>query len=510
MKEAIEDLIEIPLNWVKCQIKEITKQSITKGSTPTSYGFEYMSEGTSFVKTENINSFGQIEKSNQYIDSKCHEFLKRSQLADKDLLFSIAGTIGRVGRVNAEILPANTNQALAIIRGDWNNVDNAFLFYYLRSPIIQKEAEHSVVGVGRANLSLTDIGDFTFLLPPLPEQNRIVQKIEELFTKLDEGVKELQAAKAQIKRYRQSVLKHAFEGKLTEEWRKKNKVGSEPATVILEKIKEERKKALGNKYKELPAVDTTDLPELPAGWVWTVVGQIANISGGKRLPKGKSYIEGKSGFPYIRVTDFENMTVDVNNLKYLDEATHKVIKQYIIRKEDLYISIAGTIGKAGYIPDELDGANLTENAARIKFYNSLDKKYIAYCINSEFCQSQIKSLTISSNQPKLALFRIEQIFVPFCRVSEQQIIIAEIERLFSVADETEKTIDESLVQSERLRQSILKLAFEGKLVPQDPTDEPASILLERIKAEREEKGKQAKEEKGKRKKAATPKSTFLE
>lgn len=128
---------------------------------------------------------------------------------------------------------------------------------------------------------------------------------------------------------------------------------------------------------------------------------------------------------------------------------------------------------------------MTENAANITSLQNFDNKVLAYALYSSFCQSQISRLTIHTNQPKLALFRIEQILVPFIPMQEQSRIFEEIERHFSIADQIEKTIRQGLEQAERLRQSILKKAFSGKLVSQDPNDEPAQKLLERIKQEKE-------------------------
>jgi type I restriction enzyme S subunit len=320
-------------------------------------------------------------------------------------------------------------------------------------------------------------------LPPLPEQHRIVAKIEELFTRLDAGVEALKKIKAQLRRYRQAVLKHAFEGKLTEEWRQAHQHELEPTSALLERIKQERLKTAKGKYKDLPPLDISNLPRLPEGWVWARVGDMSVVMGGKRLPKGHQYADVDTGMPYIRVADFRNMTVDMTNLKFLKQETKALISKYTISRDDLYISIAGSIGKVGTVPDRLDNANLTENAAKITDLRN-DKRYMCYVLNSSFCQEQILRLIVSSNQPKLALFRIEQIIFPLSPPSEQNQIVSEIERRFSIADQIEKTVDHSLKQAERLRQSILKRAFEGKLVPQNPNDEPVGKLLERIKAER--------------------------
>ena len=363
-----------------------------------------------------------------------------------------------------------------------SGVPSELVYYWLKS-IDFKNLTHATT---LPSLQLTKVKQIPIPLPPLPEQQRIVAKIEELFTKLDVGVEALKKVKAQLKRYRQAVLKYAFEGKLTEKWREKHKNELEPASLLLEQIREERKKNtkgsnVGATGRSPLPVDTSDFPELPEGWVWTRVGEISQVMGGKRLPKGHMYSETPTNFPYIRVTDFENITVNMKGLLFLRPETQKLISKYTVSKEDLYISIAGSIGKVGIIPEQLDCVNLTENAAKITEISGLEKKFLCYVLNSNFGQNQINRLIVSSNQPKLALFRIEQIIIPLPSLPEQHKIVEEIERRFSVADKVENLIEQSLNQAERLRQSILKRAFEGKLVPQDPTDEPAEKLLERIK-----------------------------
>jgi type I restriction enzyme S subunit len=284
-----------------------------------------LGEDPNFIKTENILEDGSIGKIEAFIDKETNEFLKLSILHDKDILFSIAGTIGRVGVVFEKNIPANTNQALAIIRSLCDHLHHPYIFYFLKSPFIQMQALKSIVGVARANISLTDVGNFPLPLPPLPEQHRIVAKIEELFTKLDAAVEALKRVKAQLKRYRQAVLKYAFEGKLTQEWREANKDKLEPASVLLERIKEERKKNAGGKFKKLPPVNITDSPELPKGWGWARVGQIGSVLGGKWVPKGHVYSESLTNHPYIRVTDFEKFSININNLVFLKPETHKII-----------------------------------------------------------------------------------------------------------------------------------------------------------------------------------------
>lgn len=303
-------------------------------------------------------------------------------------------------------------------------------------------------------------------IPPLNEQKRIVEKIESEFDKIDKGIEKLELAKEQIKQYRQSILKSAFEGKLT-----KQNFADDSAVELLKRIN--------------PQARPVITEHLPQGWIECELGEIATVKGGKRLPAGAKYSEIKTNFPYIRVKNFDNMTVDTTDIKYLTLDIQKKIKNYIISKEDVYISIAGSIGKVGIVPDELDNANLTENAAKI--IHKINKKYLTYYLNSSSVQHQISLFTKSTTQPKLALYKIEEISIKLPPLNEQQRIVEEIEKRFCVADKVEKVVKENLEKAKQLKQSILKKAFEGRLVPQDPTDEPASILLKKIKAERDKK-----------------------
>lgn len=161
------------------------------------------------------------------------------------------------------------------------------------------------------------------------------------------------------------------------------------------------------------------------------LGDLVFIKGGKRLPKGTPYAEEKTTHPYIRVTDFCDYSVNQKGIQYITEDTYKFIKNYTISAKDVFISIAGTIGIVGIIPDNLEGANLTENAARIVIRHplQLDKKYLMYFLASEYGQKQIMERTMVTTQPKLALTRLSTIDVPFFSVIEQREIATEIETL---------------------------------------------------------------------------------
>ncbi|MFH0948004.1 MAG: restriction endonuclease subunit S [Elusimicrobiota bacterium] len=327
---------------------------------------------------------------------------------------------------------------------------------------------------------------FQFLLkanipiPPLPEQKRIVKKLEELFKELDEGVETLKKMQEQLKQYRQSVLKHAFEGKLTENWRKKNK--PEPASVLLEKIKEERKKKDKN-YKELPPIDITTLPKLPTDWEWTRVGDIFNIETGSTpstnnieywengniywvTPKDLSYLKN----PFISNTE-----------RKITQKGLKNCSTKIVPKNSIIISTRAPIGYIAILASEMcfnQGCK-----ALVSNNNKLTPMlYYYYLLTTKVIE--MNGLGSGSTFKEISKNSLSGICLPITSISEQQQIVKEIESRFAMADELEKTIEQSLEQADTLRQSILKSAFEGKLVPQDPNDESAEILLERIKKEK--------------------------
>ena len=213
-------------------------------------------------------------------------------------------------------------------------IDEQYLAYFLKSPSYWDSISEKSLGIAVPNVNATKLRQIIIPLPPLPEQHRLVAKIDELFTKLDAGVDSLKKVNAQLKRYRQSVLKYAFEGKLTEEWRERHKGELEPASVLLERIKEERKKNAKGRYKELPPADISELPGLPEEWVWANTGTIGEVSGG--LTKNSKREKYTQKMPYLRVANVyagELRLDDMKNIGIKNEEIDKVL----LRTGDLLV-----------------------------------------------------------------------------------------------------------------------------------------------------------------------------
>jgi len=291
------------------------------------------------------------------------------------------------------------------------------------------------------------------------------------------------------KKLRQKVLDLAIRGKLVPQ-----DPNDEPASVLLERIREEKERLIkegkikrDKKEKENDTFPYKKVPfEVPEGWVWVKLGETCQIKGGKRIPLGKTFSPEKTNHIYIRVTDMKKNTILADELKYIDDDVFEAIKNYTIGKDDLYLTIAGTIGTVGIVPPMFDGMSLTENAVKLTSM-SIDKYYLLYCLSSQFIQEQFSSRFHQVAQPKLSIETSLKTLLAIPPLQEQQRIVQKIERCFALIDQVEESKLSLSQFIKQTRSKVLDLAIRGKLVPQDPNDEPASALLGRICNERKTK-----------------------
>ena len=415
---------KIPKHWQVKKLSDIGE--IVSGGTPSTKVSDYWDGNISWISPADLSGYSNttITKGRKSITK---EGLKNSSarlIPKGSVLFSSRAPIGYVVIAGNEVC---TNQGFKSIVPN-KLITTDYLFFYLKAS--KQKAEKVASGTTFKEISLKAFSILELPLPPLPEQQAIVSKIEELFSELDHGIAQLKTAKQQLKVYRQSLLKWAFEGKLTN---KKVKDG-----------------------------------ELPKGWKWTTINEIGKTKGGKRLPPKHQYAEETTDFVYIMAGNLKDGTIK-NKPTYLNEETYNALHNYKVTGGEVYITIVGAcIGDAGVIPDNIGKSILTENAAKIIELKDVHNKFLSRWINSFNCQLQIKRKILSATLGKLALNRIGTLELPLPPLKEQLLIVDELESKLTVCDEIEETISQSLQQAETLRQSILKKAFEGKLVKTKP------------------------------------------
>ena len=205
--------------------------------------------------------------------------------------------------------------------------------------------------------------------------------------------------------------------------------------------------------------------EIPNSWAWVKLGEIAKIKGGKRIPAGKKLLEEKTPYPYIRVTDFlSNGTINENSLKYTSKEIYEILKNYKVLGNDLCICIAGSIGKSCVINEKLKGAILTENAVRLEFIKNISQNFIYYFVKSNLFFQQVNSAIKHTAQPKLAIIRLSNFYIPLPPLDEQEKIVKKIDELFSQIDILETSKQNLLKNIKHTKARILDLALQGKLV----------------------------------------------
>jgi type I restriction enzyme, S subunit len=463
---ATGEIKKVPKGWVGVKLGDVCET--TSGGTPSRSHSSFYVGSIPWVKSGELE-YNTICKTEECISDEA--IIKSSaKLLPKDtLLIALYGaTVGKLAFLGVE---AATNQAVCAIMPP-EYLSRIFLYYYL---FFSKEfLLNKRIGGAQPNISQGILRELEFPIPPLPEQHRIVAKIEELFSDLDAGIESLRKAKAQLKTYRQSVLKWAFEGKLTEEWRKKypNQDYTDSGITTIQKKSGQSSNPINH-----------GSDNLPGGWKWLLTEKVGDVSGGLTKNSKRELLSTK--MPYLRVANVYANRLDLAEIKEIGIEKSEILRVLLQRNDLLVVEGNGSpdqIGRVAIWNEEIKNCIHQNHLIKVRPNSDAHPKHILYWYLSPKGRQQIELISSStSGLHTLNISKIKSLPIPICSIQEQTKIVSEIESRLSVADNLEKTIDASLAQADALRQSILKFAFEGKLVPQDPNDEPAEKLLERIK-----------------------------
>ena len=399
------------------------------------------------------------------------------------------------------------NQRVCRVKPISSYFDEDFLFLCLQPYLDAINEETSSVTV--KHLSSRSVEDIPLPLPPLAEQRRIVAKIEELFSELDKGVESLKTAREQLKVYRLAILQHAFEGKLTARWREANPTPSN-SEELFARLKQERERVYEARLKEwqravsiktrsrngklvrkpkapnpldrLPAEVRESLPLLPDGWLWDKLGWMTC-----GVEYGTGAKSSKAGtHPVIRMGNIQNGRIDWNDLVYTSDAEE--IAQYELKPGDVLFNRTNSpelVGKTAVYEGE-QPALFAGYLIRVNHNpDVVDNRYLAFFLNSRTAIQYGNTVkTDGVNQSNINGEKLQGYPFPYCSLAEQREISRMLDDVFSELNRYEQLIEAELLRSDALRRSILQRAFSGQLVPQDANDEPAALLLERIRAEK--------------------------
>jgi type I restriction enzyme S subunit len=475
-----ENINNLPPNWTRVKLAEICKT--TSGGTPSRSNTSYYRGNIPWLKSGELE-YNIVNSSEEHITRDAIENSSSKIIERGTILMALYGaTVGKLAILGID---AAINQAICAIFTP-NGIENKFLYWYLFG--YRHKLLNSRKGGAQPNISQQIVNDIIFPLPPLNEQKRIVSKLEELFTQLDAGMEYLKKTKIMLKQYRQSILKYAFNGKLTEKWRHENKTKIEKE--LFQMKSEIDKKSHNNKFKNY--VSDKNIKELPSPWIWMTLSEVCDkIQDGSHFsPKIQYDSPGKNRFLYITAKNIKENGLDLSELTYVDNDFHaEIFSRCDPKKGDVLLIKDGVKTGIATINTLDEPFSLLSSVALFKPSKGiLNANYLKHYLNSPVGFIMTTNQMTGTAIKRIILQKIRLSLIPLTGISEQQEISERLESYLSRFDYALKITNSNLVYCKNLRNSILKNAFSGKLVPQDPNDESAEILLERINQVRPEIG----------------------
>ncbi len=484
------------------------------------YGFPERLQGRSngdlgFFKVGDISESWKrgevaLNRAGHYISNAEAIELRATPLPPGTTVFAKIGAAIALNRRAMLTVPSLVDNNVMGLYPNPDVLDSKYLFYFTCTLRLNDISQATTV----PSIRKGDVKSIPIPVPPKNEQGRIASEIEKELTRLDAAVAALKRVRANLKRYRAAVLKAACEGRLvpTEaELARKEGRPYETGEQLLARILQERRAkweadqlarmfATGKppkddswkkKYKEPVPLDVANLPCVPEGWVWTTVEALGDgvdqaVLTGPFGTHLRSADFEEEGVPVLTIGCLTEHGIDLANANYLSPAKAQQLDRYSLKQGDLLFSRMASVGRAGKVGRELEGALFNYHIMRLRLNPAglAADYYMAYVRGSDTVREYVKEVNHGATRDGINTEQLLAMPVALPPASEQQRIRVELDRQFSILRSMQTEAASALRRADRLRQSILKRAFEGKLVPPDPNDEPASVLLKRIKAER--------------------------
>ena len=493
---------ELPDNWQWAPAAAIA-EIVGGGTPPTKDPENFTENGIPWLTPSDLSNFHgvYISRGRRDLSQKGYDSSGAQLIPRDSVLFTSRAPIGYCVIASNDIC---TNQGFKsfVLMG---NIDPKFIRHYL---IASKDyAESLGSGSTFTELSGARIAELEFPIPPLNEQKRIVARIEELQVRSQRAREALETVPDLVEQLRQSLLSGAFRGDLTKEWRKKNP-DNEPASELLKRIRTERRrrwedieleklKAKGltgetlgeefskrrKQYKEPTPVDTTGFPELPQNWHWASLEEISEwVTDGTHQPPPFT----KEGIPFLVISNMVNGKIEWGEIdKWVSPETYeKYTGNYKPKKGDIIYSTVGSYGVAVEIVTDRRFMFQRHIGHLRPLCELSPSKYLTYALNSPFTKSQADKVARGVAQKTVNLSDLRRFSIPLSPLGEQKEMVSLLDKAFQIIEIQRQSFRSSLSNIDTVDRSILSRAFRGELVPQNPNDEPASVLLERIREEK--------------------------
>lgn len=483
---------KLPKGWVLTALEQLaadTKYPIGDGDHGQINPECYSHSGIPYIRVGDIG-WGKFEpKAMVYIPEDIHNKNLKSELIPGDIVIAKTGaTIGKCSIIPDSIERANTTSSVGKVSVEKKVTSPKWVLFYFLSKEFLDQMWAVSQKTAQPGFSIREMKRFIIPLAPLNEQNRIVAKLEKILPKINECNERLDKIPIIIKRFRQSVLAAACSGRLTADWREKNP-GVESASELLKRIQYSKAlicknvKKLNKPFEELTNRDQHSNDRLPAKWQYTNLGSIvSDFNYG--TSKKSDYLY--KGVPVLRIPNIVDSKINFNKMKYLQ--SQEINDTWKIKNGDVLIVRSNgsrdLVGKNALIENIQGEYAFASYMIRIRPLE-VNPKYVWFLLNNSIIKEQFYSKAKSSaGINNINTEELSSTVIPLPPLEEQQEIVRRVESLFIMVDQIEQRYKKCKAYLDKLTQSVLAKAFRGELVPQDPSDEPASVLLERIKQEK--------------------------
>ena len=481
----------LPPGWTHVTLRELAdseRGAITDGPFGSKLKTEHYTEsGPRVIRLQNIGD-GTFIDAKAHISTTHYASLTKHSVIESDIVIAALGeTLPRSCLIPSNLGPAIVKADCLRLRPHPQLVIPTFVNYALNSEILREQAASIVHGVGRPRLNMGEMTSLIVPLAPFREQQRIVTALDERLSELDAAAASLNKAERNLSRYRAALLSAACFGKLVPieaDIAKRDGRSYEPADKLLDHILVQRRKASTKaRYEEPSKPDTSNLPKLPEGWAWCTTEQIAEVRLGRQRSPDK--VSKEHPTKYVRAANLTERGLSLDDVLDM-EFTPAEQEIYRLRDGDILVSEASgspdQVGKSAIWKNEIPGCCFQNTVIRVRPYGE-STRYLHLMLSRHYYSGFFARMSAGVGLNHLSAGKFASVPIAFPPLAEQIRIVDEVDRHLTRADALATSIAHAKRRAQRLRRAILATAFQGCLVPQDPKDEPASVLLDRIRAQ---------------------------